>query len=398
METLDKMRTEDILYRKLLRTPKTHHRYLEYKQDVRTQKNIVRKAIFVDKNNYYTSKFEQHETDILSTWKTINEVTGRKKSYANLPKFFNKKIIHDDATHELKKITGDKDIAEELNNFYANIGIDLSNAINYNGTKNIDSFLQNKTEQRFKFHPVSDEDVKRFIGKIKPKSSSGHDNITSKLLLQMSPTIHPILKVIINQSLATGIVPKNMKIAKVIPVYKGKNSDIHNFGNYRPISLLPAFSKVLEKVVHSQLYTYLNVNRLLNDNQYGFRPFHSTEYAAIHLVDRLNESLRNKNIPFAVFIDLSKAFDTLDHDILTKKLEYYGIAGTEITWFKNYLGDRKQYVKYNNVTSPFAKIKTGVPQGSVLGPLLFLIYINDISEATKALDDVLFADDTSLYA
>jgi hypothetical protein len=141
----------------------------------------------------------------------------------------------------------------------------------------------------------------------------------------------------------------------------------------------------------------MNVNRLLHGNQYGFREHHSTEYAAIHLVDKLNESLRNKKIPFAVFIDLSKAFDTLDHEILIKKLEHYGIEGTAIRWFTNYLGDRQQYVKYNNVTSPFAKIKTGVPQGSVLGPLLFLIYINDIYEATKALDDVLFADDTSLY-
>jgi hypothetical protein len=187
-----------------------------------------------------------------------------------------------------------------------------------------------------------------------------------------------------------------MKIAEVIPIYKGKDSDIHDFGNYRPISLLPVFSKILEKAVHWQLYQYMNENHLLNDNQYGFRHYHSTEYAAIELVDRLQKSLAQGNIPFAVFIDLSKAFDTLDHNILLQKLSNYGIRDSTLNWFKNYLGDRKQYVKYNNVTSPYTRIKTGVPQGSVLGPLLFIIYINDISEATKELDDILFADDTSL--
>jgi hypothetical protein len=239
--------------------------------------------------------------------------------------------------------------------------------------------------------------VKHIIGKIEPKTSSGHDNISSKLMIQMSPLIICILRTIINQSITTGIIPDAMKTAKVIPIYKGKDSDPHDFGNYRPISLLPVFSKILEKAIHQQLYQYLHHNSLLNERQYGFRPNHSTEYAAVDLVDNLKKSLDNKKNPFAVFIDLSKAFDTLDHNILISKLHHYGIRGTELTWFRNYLGNRKQYVKFNNVTSPFVGIKTGVPQGSVLGPLLFLIYINDISNATKALDELLFADDTNLY-
>jgi hypothetical protein len=356
-------------------------------------KNLIRKQ----KRDYYKEQFTKYDTNIKNTWKTINDVTGRKSNQSSLPQHFMKRSYDkNDKLISEEKISGNKNIACELNEYYANIGTKLSDDINYTGQKNIYSYLKDETPNRMKFGLIDDEIVKNLIGKIEPKSSSGFDNISSKLLLQMSPTIHPILRVIINQSLTTGIVPDNMKIAEVIPIYKGKDSDIHDFGNYRPISLLPAFSKVLEKAVHMQLYQYMNDNNLLNDNQYGFRHYHSTEYAAIELVDRLHKALSQGNNPFAVFIDLSKAFDTLDHNILLQKLSHYGIRDTTLNWFKNYLGDRKQYVKYNNVTSPYTRIKTGVPQGSVLGPLLFIIYINDISSATKELDDILFADDTSL--
>jgi hypothetical protein len=396
-DIMDEMRTEDILHRKLIRTPDTNPRYKEYKQDKKTQANKVKNLIRKQKRDYYKEQFTKYDTNIKNTWKTINDVTGRKSNQSSLPQHFMKrKYDKDDNLISEVKISGNKNIACELNEYYANIGTKLSEEIEYDGQKSIHSYLKNETEHRMNFGLIDDEIVKRLIGKIEPKSSSGFDNISSKLLLQMSPTIHPILRVIINQSLTTGIVPDNMKIAEVIPIYKGKDSDIHDFGNYRPISLLPAFSKVLEKAVHMQLYQYMNDNNLLNENQYGFRHYHSTEYAAIELVDRLHKALSQGNNPFAVFIDLSKAFDTLDHTILLKKLTHYGIRGTTHKWFQNYLGDRKQYVKYNNVTSPYTRIKTGVPQGSVLGPLLFIIYINDISNATKELDDILFADDTSL--
>ena len=166
--------------------------------------------------------------------------------------------------------------------------------------------------------------------------------------------------------------------------------------NYRPVSLLPAISKIFEKVVHIQLYSYFKDNKLFFKSQYGFRDEHSTELAALELVDHLHNELDKKNVPIAIYMDLSKAFDTLDHNILLHKLKHYGVNGSELSWFESYLTHRYQYVEVNGVKSTYQTLATGVPQGSVLGPLLFLIYMNDIPNASSILKFILFADDTSL--
>ncbi len=142
----------------------------------------------------------------------------------------------------------------------------------------------------------------------------------------------------------------------------------------------------------------MNENRLLSNSQYGFRTNHSTEHATVEFVDRIAHSIDKGEIPFSIFIDLSKAFDTRDHQILIQKLHHYGIQGTQLNWFKNYLTDRTQAVKFNGEISSPLSLKTGVPQGSVLGPLLFLIYINDITYVSRLLQEIIFADDTSLIS
>ena len=251
---------------------------------------------------------------------------------------------------------------------------------------------------RFEFQTVTDQEVLNFIGTLEPKHSSGYDGMSSKELIQLAPIIHPILRLIINQSLITGIFPNSLKTAIVTPIYKGKNTDAHVFGNYRPISLLPTISKIIEKVVHSQLYKYMVDNSLFTSSQYGFRKNHSTEFATMEFVDQTMNAIDKQQIPVAILIDFSKAFDTLDHNILLGKLNYYGIQGVALSWFKNYLTGRTQYVNYNGIKSEEIKLTTGVPQGSVLGPLLFLIYINDLCSASKIFHAILFADDTSLTA
>ena len=244
---------------------------------------------------------------------------------------------------------------------------------------------------------VTDEYVLDVIRNLKTKNSAGNDKISSKLLKQMALTVHSILRLIINQSINTGIFPDKLKLAIVKPLFKNKG-DNATFGNYRPISLLSTISKVFERIVFNQLYSYMDSNNLFLNSQYGFRKNHSTEYAALEFVDRIAKDLEAKKVPLSVFIDLSKAFDTLDHGILLKKLKYYGIKGTALKWFESYLSNRQQMVNYDGTLSVKLKLSTGVPQGSILGPLLFIIYMNDIVGASALFHDILFADDTSLIS
>ena len=170
------------------------------------------------------------------------------------------------------------------------------------------------------------------------------------------------------------------------------------FGNYRPISLLPSLSKIFERVIFDQLLAYFTNNNLLCVNQFGFRPEHSTELAALKLVNSLIAQMDSNNVPVNIYIDLSKTFDTLNHSILLSKLEYYGITGRSNDLLKNYLSNRSQYVEFNGHISNTLPISTGVPQGSVLGPLLFLIYINDLPLVSHIFDMLMYADDTTLTA
>ena len=169
----------------------------------------------------------------------------------------------------------------------------------------------------------------------------------------------------------------------VIPLYK--KGDNHLFDNYRPISLLSTVSKIFEKTVLTQVYNYFCAHKLFYESQYGFWKCHSTELAAIELVDRLSNYLDAGKVPVSVFLDLSKAFDTLNHTILIEKLRYYGLNDTSLNWFHSYLHDRLQFTEYNSVCSDVVTLSTGVPQGSILGPLLFIIYMNDIQAATSNL-------------
>ena len=182
----------------------------------------------------------------------------------------------------------------------------------------------------------------------------------------------------------------------MIPLYKKEDQRV--FGNYRPISLLSSISKIFEKVAFKQISEYLHVIIFFFNNQYGFRENHSTELAALEFVDIIKLEMNRKKIPFSIFLDLSKAFDTLNHDILLTKRRYYGIGGVALNWFQSYLTKRTQYVQYNDTSSSIREIETGVPQGSILGLLLFVIYMNDIHTVSQKFTFILYADDTTLIS
>ena len=188
---------------------------------------------------------------------------------------------------------------------------------------------------------------------------------------------------IFNQSFLTGTVPDNMKIAKIVPIFKSGNEKMLN--NYRPISILPAFSKLLEKLVCNRLVNFLETHDLLYKHQYGFRQNHTTAHPILQLLkDISNANDKNsKDVTLAVFLDSSKAFDTISHKILINKLEHYGIRGICKNWYANYLGNRTQYTDIDGFQSSRMHISAGVPQGSILGPVLFLVYINGLHVRAK---------------
>ena len=189
-----------------------------------------------------------------------------------------------------------------------------------------------------------------------------------------------------------------LKIAKVKPLFK--RGDISQLNNYRPISLLPTISIVFERIIYSQLYAYFNENNLLTKQQYGFSAQHSTESASVKLVDSIIKEMDDAhgvNTPVAIYCDLSKAFDCLDFDIFLAKMEYYGVSGTSLALIKGYLTNRYQYVHFESCKSDLLEIKTGIPQGSILGPLFFSILINDIVNSSSKLSFLMYADDITIY-
>ena len=195
-------------------------------------------------------------------------------------------------------------------------------------------------------------------------------------------------------SVVQSMFPDALKIARVIPLFK--SGDKHVFTNYRPVSLLPQFSKILEKLFNNRLDSFIEKNCILSECQYGFRNSRSTYMALMDLIENICESIDKKKYVMGIFIDLKKAFDTIDHNILLNKLYHYGIRGISNDWIESYLENRKQFVQYDDAISVCKEILCGVPQGSILGPKLFILYINDICNISEIMKFVLFADDTNI--
>ncbi len=242
---------------------------------------------------------------------------------------------------------------------------------------------------------MSSIEVLNEINKLNPRKSPGPDGIGAKLI-QLCPDIFADnLSIIYNKSIQEGVYPVDMKIAKVIALYKKGSHVLPD--NYRPISLLSIFDKIFEKLLCRRLLKYLELNNYIYKFQFGFRNKHSTTFALIDCVDNLRYLLDNENYVLGLFVDFRKAFDTVDHEILLNKLEHYGIRGQTNDLFRSYLTGRKQYCVINGVTSNIQNITCGVPQGSVLGPILFILYINDMHRSVSKSDTRLFADDSGLY-
>ena len=384
---LNSIKFRDRLYKKLRGTDPESPLYCTLHTNLRTFRSILQRNIKLAKLNYYGNKFNKNVSNTKQTWSTINEILNKCNNKKEFPTYF---------TINSVEIRNKSEIANNFNSFFSNIGPDLSKKISVTSEKNVNTFLKKKVTVNFDFEPATIASIQKIIDKIAPKSSTGHDSLSTLTLKRISSAVTPALTLIINQSLLTGIFPEKLKLAKVIPLFK--KGDPHTLDNDRPISLLPAISKIFEKTVFLQVYHYFQNNNLFYKSQYGFRTDHSTELASLEFTDIIYQNLDRGKIPISVFLDLSKAFDTLDHAILLNKLKYCGIKGSALVWFKSYLSNRCQFVDFDGTLSYVLPQTTGVPHGSILGPLLFIIYMNDIYVASDKFRAVLYADDSNMIS
>lgn len=355
-----------------------------YKRYNNTLTYVIRKS----KSLHYTNLLEKTKGDMKSTWKTLNSLIGRCKKNVNLVEAF---LINN------KLSTDKKEIANNFNAYFTAVGSKLAEKIPPSKHSHMHYLSKVKIETPdLIFEPTNIEEVIRISKKINTKFSTDYYNISTAIALKSLPSIAHILTHIFNQSISQGLFPDRLKTAKITPVHKKEEKNI--FSNYRPISNLPVFSKILERIISDKITKHLQSNKLLAASQYGFRNNHSTDHAIVELIDRVTDKMDSKLWTSGIFLDLSKAFDTLDHKILIDKLDYYGIKNNSLKLLSNYLQNRLQCTNFNNTISTLLPISHGIPQGSILGPLLFILYINDISETSKIFSFILFADDTNLLA
>ena len=376
------MNRRDVLLRKSRKTKTPHYRNA-YKE-IRNRVNVmIRNA----KANHAKNLLRENQKDPTKFWNVIKSIYPSKTKLPNIEKSFK---VDGNLTSDKTKI------ANGFCRFYTS-AVNTLKKLAYpliNFVWRMPQPFLNRTEKVFAFTYVSVVEVTENLKKIKRKKATGHDDLPPGLLKNSTSSIARHVAFVINLSLRTGTFPTDWKIARLIPLYKSSGAR-DEFENYRPISALPVISKVIEKIVHRRVVEFLDANQLLSNQQ--FRRKRSTELAAVAFTDDIRRYADKKFLVGCLYIDFSKAFDTVSHAKLLQKLPAYGIKGTALKWFSSYLFDRRQIVSYEGCSSEVGKVTCGVPQGSILSPLLFVIFTNDMVDSVKRCKIIKDADDTVLY-
>ena len=375
-----KINDKNKLYKKYIKSRRKEDK-LKFNKLKNEITNITRKS----KEEYYKKYFERNNKNAKKIWNGIKEIINIKQKSSSLPTSLKNKD---------KILTDQKEIADHFNSYFSGIAENILKKRKHEGNHSYQEYLKNPLPNSHIFFDCDPTEVECLISTMELNKKSGPYSIPINVLHMLKNDISIPLSKIFNLSMRTGTHPDCLKLAMVIPIHK-KGSKLE-VGNYRPISLLSNINKLLEKIVHERTYNFLEKFNCLYKYQYGFRRGHSTNHALIEITEKIRKALDSKKFACGIFVDLQKAFDTVNHDILLKKLEHYGIRDTSNSWFKSYLDNRKQLVSINSNKSETQLMKHGVPQGSVLGPLLFVIYINDLHNAIRYSRSYHFADDTHL--
>lgn len=361
--------------------------YDEYKMLRNKVQSEVKKA----KRNYVKLEIKENKNCPKKLWKTIKElgISSKSKSACKIG-------LKNENSDEI--IFDDEKVASSFNTFFSNIASKLvsvlPNRLFDDGKLQLYYSEKGIKPNSFTFTIVSEEEVLKLITSLNVSKSTGCDNISAKFVKFGADVICTPLTYIINLSLRKSTVPDDFKLARVVPLFKkGSRSEE---GNYRPVSILPVLSKVFERIVFNQLNAYLCINNILYKYQSGFRPSFSTDTALTFLSDKIKLNMDKGLYTGLVLLDLQKAFDTVNHEILLKKLKAVGLREDTVQWFYSYISDRRQVVQIKDSISPSCKMSCGVPQGSILGPLLFSIYVNDMERAIDSCELYLYADDSAV--
>ena len=353
-------------------------------QKYRLYKTHLQRLLRNAEKQYFHDLLEANKMNLKKSWSIIKNVINKKQHSQTSSEFNVNGVITSD--HKV--------VADAFNRFFTNIGKHLSDKIPHTNTSPLSYMESINVDQSIYLVPTDVNEIHRILKQIKTKSA-GWDEINNEVIMQSFHTFSNVLVHLVNLSLLNGVFPNEMKIAKVIPLYKNGNNKI--VSNYRPVSILPIFSKLYERIIYNRIFKFVNDNDLLYRFQFGFRKNHSTTMALITLIDKIVNGIHDNHITLGTFLDFSKAFDTIDHKILLLKLNKYGIRGIANTLIASYLNNRKQFVSFNGTNSDVTDITCGVPQGSILGPLLFILYINDLHLISDTGMPILFADDSSLF-